>query len=97
MRHHDHTQAQSSISLSGAVNNEGQVVLGPTSAVGSGTGTVIGFYRNNLGGALVVGLNLNSAQANSYTVMVPAGYWIAARQSAGSGLTIISAFEQTAG
>lgn len=87
-------QAQSSISLSGAVNNEGQVLIGATNAVASGTGTAVGFYRNNLGGALVVGLNITSAQANSYSVMVPAGWYIASRQTAGSGLTVVSAFDQ---
>lgn len=87
-------QAQSSISLSGAVNNEGQVLIGSTNAVASGTGTPVGRYANNLGGTLVIGLNLTSAQANSYSIVVPAGWYIASRQTAGSGLTVVAAYDQ---
>lgn len=90
-------QSTSGISLSGAVNNEGAITLGPTSAVASGTGTNIATYKNNLGGTLVVGLNLNSNQANSYTVAVPAGWYFAVRQTAGSGLQVVSTFEQLSG
>lgn len=84
----------SSISLGGTSNNEGQIVLGATNAVASGTGTVTAVYRNVLGGTLVVGLNLTSQQANTYTVPVPAGYYVAVRQTAGSGLTVVSAYDQ---
>lgn len=87
-------QSQSSISLGGAVNNEGQIVLGSTNAVASGTGTALVTYKNNLGGTLVVGLNLSSQQANSYVVPVPAGWYLAVRQTSGSGLQVVSAFDQ---
>lgn len=87
-------QAQSAISLLGASNNEGQILIGSTSAVGSGTGTVTATYKNNLSGTLVVGLNLNSQQANTYSVFVPANQWAAVRQTAGSGLQVVSVLEQ---
>lgn len=87
-------QSQSSISLSGASNNEGQITVGSTSGVSSGTGTNVATYKNNLGGGLVVGLSLNSQQANTYTVFIPAGYYFAIRQTSGSGLQVLSAFEQ---
>lgn len=90
-------QAQSSISLGGAVNNEGAIVMGATSAVAAGTGTTVATYKNNLGGTLVVGLNLNSTQANTYTIAVPIGYYFAIRQTAGAGLTILSAYDQAIG
>lgn len=90
-------QSQSSISLSGAVNNEGQIVLGSTNAVASGTGSAVAHYKNNLGGALVVGLNLSSQQANTYTVAVPAGYFFAIRQVSGSGLQVVSSWDQQVG
>lgn len=88
-------QSQSSISLSGTSNNEGAVTVGATNAVSSGTGTNIATYKNNLGGTLVVGLVINSLQANTYTVAVPPGWFFAVRQTAGSGLQIASAFEQS--
>lgn len=90
-------QAQSAISLAGASNNEGAITLGSTNAVASGTGTNIVSYKNNLGGGLVVGLNLTSLQANSYTVAIPANWYFAVRQTAGTGLTVVSAFDQLVG
>lgn len=87
-------QAQSSVSLSGASNNEGAVTIGSTSGVAAGTGTNIATYKNNLGGTLVIGLNLNSQQANTYSVLLPAGWYFAVRQTAGSGLQVVSAFDQ---
>lgn len=87
-------QAQSSVSLSGASNNEGAVTIGSTSGVATGTGTNIATYKNNLGGTLVIGLNLNSQQANTYSVLLPAGWYFAVRQTAGSGLQVVSAFDQ---
>lgn len=89
-------QSQSSISLGGAVNNEGVIVVGPTSAVAAGTGTSIATYKNNLGGTLVIGLNLSSQQANTYTIALPAGWYFSVLQTAGSGLSVVSAFDQTA-
>lgn len=90
-------QAQSSISLGGASNNEGQIVLGSTNAVASGTGTVMATYKNNLGGTLVIGLNLNSQHSNTYTIAIPAAYYVAVRQTAGSGLQVVSTLEQQIG
>ncbi len=90
-------QSQSSVSLSGAVNNEGVITVGSTNGVATGTGTNAVVYKNNLGGTLVIGLNLTSQQANTYTVMVPAGWYFAVRQTAGTGLQIVSAFDQAVG
>ena len=90
-------QANSSISLGGASNNEGAITVGPTAAVIAGTGMNVATYKNNLGGTLVVGLNLNSQQANTYTVALRAGDFFAIRQTAGTGLQVLSAFEQILG
>jgi hypothetical protein len=90
-------QSQSSISLSGTSNNEGAITVGNTSGVATGTGTNVATYKNNLGGVLVVGLSITSQQANTYTVMVPAGWYFAVRQTAGTGLQIVSAFDQAVG
>lgn len=90
-------QATSSISLSGASNNEGEIVIGTANTVATGTGTKIATYKNNLGGGLVVGLNLTSTQANTYSFSLPAGGFFAIRQTSGTGLTITSAFDQAVG
>lgn len=87
-------QAMSSISLAGASNNEGAVYLGSTSAVSSGVGSAVGAYKNNLGGGLVIGLNLTMQTAKTYTVNVPAGWYFSVRQTSGTGLQVVSAFEQ---
>lgn len=90
-------QASSSISLGGAVNNEGVIYLGSTSAVASGTGSAVGVYKNNLGGTLVLGLNLSNQAANTYAFGLPIGWYFAVRQTSGSGLSIVSAFDQSLG
>ena len=90
-------QSQSQISLSGTSNNEGAITLGSTTAVNVGTGANVATYKNNLGGGLVVGLSITSQQANTYQVAVPVGYYFAIRQTAGTGLQIVSAFDQTVG
>jgi len=90
-------QANSTISLSGASNNEGQIVIGATNAVAGGTGSAVGNYKNNLSGALVVGLSLGNQAACSYTIALPAGWFFAIRQTAGTGLQIVSAFDQALG
>jgi hypothetical protein len=84
----------SSITLSGTSNNEGVVMLGATSGVATGTGTSLTPYKNNLGGGLVVGVSVTSNQANSYTVNVPTGWYFAVRQTSGTGLQVVSTFEQ---
>lgn len=87
-------QSTSSISLSGTSNNEGIVTVGSTPGVATGTGTNLAPYKSNLGGGLVVGLSITNQQTNSYTVIMPIGYYIAVRQTVGTGLQIASAFEQ---
>lgn len=89
--------AKSAITLTGSTNNQAQIVIGSTNAVASGTGSALGLYKNNLTGAVVVGINLNSEQANTYSFDLPANGWFAIRQTAGTGLVVESAFDQTVG
>lgn len=84
----------SSISLSGTSNNEGGIYIGATNAVATGTGSKVGEYKNSLGGALVVGLTVSSSQTQPYSVMLPAGWYWSVRQTVGTGMTIVSCFEQ---
>lgn len=87
-------QATSSISLGGAVNNEGSLVIGPSNTVAAGTGTA-STYKNDLGGTLVIGLNMSSQQANTYAAVIPIGWWFAVRQTSGVGISVLSAFDQS--
>lgn len=84
----------SSISLSGTSNNEGQVVMGSTSGVASGTGAAMCQYRNNLGGGLVIGLTLTTRSTQTCVLALPAGWYWAVRQTSGTGLTA-SGFDQS--
>jgi hypothetical protein len=86
--------ATSSVSLSGTSNNEGGVWIGATNAVATGTGSQVGAYKNALGGTLVVGLTVTSAQTQPYSFMLPAGWFWAVRQTVGTGMSIVSTFEQ---
>lgn len=90
-------ESTSSLTLTGATNNSATIVIGATNAVAAGTGLTVATYKNILGGSLVVGVNLSSNQANTYTVALPAGYYFAVRQTSGTGLVVTSAFEQVLG
>lgn len=83
-------------SLSGGTTNSADVVIGSTNAVAVGTGTVVGKYSNSVTGTIAVGLNLNSVAANTYILVLPAGWFFAVRTTAGS-VTVTSAFDQSAG
>jgi len=83
-------------SLTGGTTNSATVVLGSTNAVASGTGSTLGNYTNSVTGTIAVGLNLNSQSAQTYTIPVPAGWFFAVRQTAGT-VSIVSAFDQALG
>lgn len=83
-------------SLSGGTTNSADILMGPTNAVASGTGTVMAKYSNSVTGTIALGLNMNSVMANAYSFILPAGYYFAIRQIAGT-ITITSAFDQAFG
>lgn len=85
-----------SFSLSGTVTNTAAMLIGSTNGVASGTGTVVGNYLNSVGGTIVIGLTLNNQATQSYTLAVPAGWYFAIRQTAGT-VSIVSAFDQALG
>ena len=88
-------QATSAVTLaSPGVNNEAQVVIGTTTDVVNGTGTVMADWKNNVSAGLVVGVTVSNTQAGPITIDVPAGYYYAIRQTAGTGVTILRAREQ---
>jgi hypothetical protein len=85
-----------SISLSGGTTNSADIVVGPTSGVSGGTGSVVGKYSNSNTGSLTLGLNLSTISAVPCVFDLPAGYYFAIRQTSGT-VTITSAFDQTLG
>ncbi len=83
-----------SITLGGGTINTADVLIGATSAVASGTGTIIGRYRNTLSGAVIVGVGINSDCISQIQFVLPIGWFYAVRQTAGT-IVIVSAFDQS--
>lgn len=84
------------LSLSGGTSNSATVVIGATSAVASGTGTVIANYSNTNTGALTIGLNLSTVSAVPVTFALPKSWFFAVLQTAGT-VSITSSFDQAIG
>lgn len=85
------------LSLSGGTTVIGEVRIGSTSGVATGGGTAVGAYKNSLTGTLTIGLNMSTESYNTITVFVPIGWYFSPRQTSGSGLVVVSAFDQVAG
>lgn len=88
--------SSASLSIATGTTNTAEIVIGSTVGVASGTGSLMGPYLNSLTGTLVVGLAVNTGSTTSYTLMLPAGWYFAVRQTAGS-VTIASAYDQSIG
>lgn len=84
------------LTLLGGTTNTADVVVGPTSAVSSGTGTVACRYRNSNTGGLVVGVTVNVSSAAPCVVALPAGWYFAVRQTSGT-VDVTSTLEQVVG
>lgn len=84
------------LTLGGGSTNNAQIVMGSTSAVASGTGSQMGNHNNSLTGTLVVGVAINNGDTRQYTILLPAGWFFAIRQTAGT-VSITSAFDQSMG
>lgn len=85
-----------SLSLAVGTTNTADILIGSTTAVATGTGTVIAKYSNSLTGTLVVGLALNTASASPIMFALPIGWYFAIRQTGGT-VTITSAYDQAVG
>lgn len=88
--------SSANFSLTGGTTNTATIVIGPTNAVSSGTGYVIGNYSNSVTGTIAIGLNQNSVQTTSYTINLPVGWYFAVRQSSGT-VTIPAGWDQGVG
>jgi len=84
------------LSVSGGTTITGEVRIGPTNAVATGGGTAVGLYKNSLTGTLTATLNFNTDSYNTISFALPAGWFFAVRQTAGTTLSIVSAFDQVA-
>lgn len=84
------------ITLTSGTTNTSAIVIGSTSGVASGTGSAICPYTNSQTGTLVVGANLSTISTSQCTFVLPAGWFFAVRQTAGT-VSISSAFDQSMG
>lgn len=86
--------ATSNATLSIATNNSANIIIGATTAVATGTGSIVGKYNNTLS----VGVLISTGIANTYTVALPIGWYFAILNSNGTtGVSIDSVFDQTVG
>lgn len=72
---------------------EGEVRSGPTNAVASGGGMVVGKYKNAVGGSLSLG-NLNVTNMNTISILLPPGHYFAVHQTAGDGMQAAQTADQ---
>jgi len=85
-----------SLSLTAGATIAGEIRIGNANTVATGaSGTAVGNYRNSLTGTLVVGLAVNTESQQTITFVLPAGWYFAVRQTTGTGLSVVSAFEQS--
>ena len=85
-----------SLSLGGGTTNTADVLVGNSSTIATTGGSAVGKYSNTITGTLVVGLGINTVANTTYTVFVPAGGYVAVRQTGGT-VSVVSAFDQSVG
>lgn len=85
-----------SITLAGSTSVIAEVVIGSTSAVASGTGTVIGRHANTYSGAVVIGVSISETITAPIAFVLPAGWYFAVRNISGTA-TVFSAYDQQLG
>lgn len=89
--------SSAALTLGGGSTFAADLVVGPTNAVAGGTGFVLASYLNSLTGTLVIGVAINNGQTVSYSLPLPTGWWFAVRQTAGTGISVASAYDQSLG
>jgi len=75
----------------GSASNTAELVIGATSAVSSGTGVLADTFRNDLSVTLIT---IGLTQRQKLMAFIPAGYFFAVRRTVGTGISIISAYDQ---
>jgi hypothetical protein len=83
------------VSLGSAQANTVELIIGPTNGVASGTGTLADTFRSDLSVSIIISLGWTGRQ--SLKAVIPAGYYFAVRRTVGTGMTIVSATDQSLG
>lgn len=81
------------LTLTGGTTNAGEIRIGSTNAVATGGGMLLAPYSHALTGTVVVGVSMSIPKPQTYTFVLPAGWYFAVRQTAGT-ISITSAFDQ---
>jgi|GEM_PF-5870019 len=88
--------ASAALNLTTGTNNLANILMGPTAAVATGSGTVVGQFSNSLTGTLVVGLGVNSGNVNTVVMNLPVG-WYFAVIPIGGAVTMATVVDQSLG
>lgn len=78
----------------GSVTQTVELIMGSTSAVASGTGTLADSWANALTVTLI---SITMAGRQKLTCQLPVGWFFAVRRTVGTGMSISSAFDQSVG
>lgn len=84
-----------SFSLLSGVTNTADVVIGTTSGVATSGGVAVGKYSNSITATLAIGINAATVANTTYTLNMPAGAFMAIRQTGGTVTIVNSSVEQT--
>lgn len=79
------------VSVGAPQANTAELIIGPTNAVAAGTGDLADIWESDL---TVTIISLGFTGRQSLRAMIPAGYYFAIRRTVGTGISIISAFDQ---
>lgn len=85
-----------SFSLTGGSTNTADILIGSTSGVATGTGTIMCKYGNSSTAGVAVGVGVTGIQGSTCTLALPTGWFFAIRQTAGT-VTIVSSFDASVG
>lgn len=87
--------SQNSLLDASQAAQRGEVLVSATAAgVTGGTGAKVALHENTQGGVLVIGLTITQRLAQCVSFLLPVGGFFGVRQTAGSNLTVASAFNQ---
>ena len=78
----------------GSTSNICELWMGPTTAVTSGTGVLADTYRSDLSVTLIT---LTFEGRQKVQAVLPANYYFSLNRTVGTGITIVSAFDQSLG
>lgn len=83
------------VALGSPTANTVELIIGPTNAVASGTGTKVDTMKSDLSVSILLSLGFTNRQF--LQASLPANYYFAARRTSGTACSIQSAFDQAVG